>query len=192
MKLNKNLITTVVLAVCFIGISKNGFAATEDKGFKEKGMSFSGMMKPGNHDGSNKLIEALGLSEEQKLKIKEHKEQTRKKVKDITEQLKEKRELVKQEIGKADVNKETVYKIANEIKALQNQQVDLMVDGIFKMKETLTPEQYAKFVELAKQRNEQMKENWENRKGKENGQRRGPGMQEGMRQGMEHQGMMFE
>jgi len=101
---------------------------------------------------SEKMVEQLDLTEEQKGLIKQHQASHREKMKSLMETLKEKKTRLRQELEKTDINKKRLTTLVNEIKPLLGRQLDMRVEGILAMKEILTPEQFQKFQELIKQR----------------------------------------
>lgn len=99
-----------------------------------------------------KIQEQLGLSEEQKTKIKEHRKKHFAEAKDMHEQIHTKREELRKELQKADFDEGRVRAIHSDIKTLRMKEEDNRLEGILEMRKILTAEQHKKFMEMMKER----------------------------------------
>jgi Spy/CpxP family protein refolding chaperone len=93
----------------------------------------------------DKMIEKLGLSNEQVAQLKTHKQVkmgTRNKL--YSELSKQKQEL-KDELEKPASDNARIKQIADSIKQIQSEMVDERINGILEIKAILTPEQYTEF-----------------------------------------------
>jgi len=111
--------------------------------------AYFGCDTKGQRDSRHKdKIEAikkdLNLTADQEKALKESKEAFRVQAKDLRLKLKEKRQLLQAELSKPGVTRQQVEPIVAEIKALQSDTIEQKVNGILKIKEILTPEQFAK------------------------------------------------
>lgn len=110
-----------------------------------------------------RMAEELGLSDEQRAALKANREAHRDEVKDLRDKIKAKHKELAQALKAADVSRESVQGIVAELKDLQGQTIEARINGIFEVKEILTPEQFAQFQEKAEgfmeKRRERRKEN---------------------------------
>ncbi|MDD5060182.1 MAG: periplasmic heavy metal sensor [Candidatus Omnitrophica bacterium] len=113
--------------------------------------------KEGKDGFKEKIYKELNLSAEQQKKLEENRKGQREKMKEIFSAMKEKQAQLQQELKKTDVKEASVEPIVSEIKSLQGKLMDLKIKGIFAVKETLTPEQFAKFQEMTKKQLEKKK-----------------------------------
>jgi len=98
------------------------------------------------------IFDGLNLTPEQQEKIKAHKEENKAKTNSLRDQMKAKREDLKAEMKNSAMNISKVQSLTNDIKNLIGQMIDLKVDGVIFLKQTLTPEQFAKFQEVLKEK----------------------------------------
>jgi len=107
------------------------------------------------------MFQKLNLTAEQKTKIKQNRREQQGKIEDLMEALQEKQAALRDTLSSSNVSRENVAPIATEVKSLQAKLIDCRIDGIFAVKEILTPEQYAKFQEELKGKKEARKERCE-------------------------------
>jgi Spy/CpxP family protein refolding chaperone len=100
--------------------------------------------KPQVSDKAN-IFDGLNITAEQQEKIKIHKEENKVKINGLREQMKTKREGLKTEMKSPNMDTAKVQSLASDIKNLIGQLVDLNIDGVIFLKQTLTPEQFSKF-----------------------------------------------
>ncbi|MFA6379209.1 MAG: periplasmic heavy metal sensor [Candidatus Omnitrophota bacterium] len=96
-----------------------------------------------------KMDKELGITPEQSAQLKAHRTEHREKMKVIKESTKQKKDQLKAELEKPEVDQGVVKQIATELKNLQAQLIDMRIDGILFVKSILTPEQFEKFKEHA-------------------------------------------
>lgn len=146
-------------AVCLVGLSmraqaQGGFGGPSPSfDAMEQGRGGHGEMR-GHQEGNErrgpdfeKMAQELGLTEEQQTQLKEHRQQSMQQAKAIREQLKSKKEEIRQELQKEDVDIARVKAIHEQIKALIAQREDGRLEGILKLREVLTAEQFQKMHE---------------------------------------------
>lgn len=93
-----------------------------------------------------RIYASLGLSEEQKKLLEENRDRHREVVKALSVQMREKIDLIRQELQKEQFNTEEILKANNELKALQAQLLDERIESILAVRKILTPEQFRKFM----------------------------------------------
>ena len=111
------------------------------------------------------IFKELNLSPEQQQKLKDNRNAHKEKMKQIISALKEQHKKLTAEMAKAQVTRQSLEPIAQEIKSLQAQLVDLRIENMLALKAILTPEQYQKFNELVSKRREKIMS--QRRKGKD-------------------------
>ena len=93
----------------------------------------------------DKMIEKLGLSDEQVAQLKEHKQAKMESREKLYAQLKEHKQALKDELEKPASDNARIKQIADSIKQVQSEMVDERIKGILEIKAILTPEQYSEF-----------------------------------------------
>ena len=120
--------------------------------FSQASSAWAGAAKPDFEKRHDKMVKALNLTPEQEKQLNEYKEQAKTDFKAATTQLRAKKDQLRDQLNAAQVDEAAVRQTADEIKALQNKMVDHRIDSLLRMKKVLTPEQFAKFQELMKER----------------------------------------
>ena len=136
--LNKQM---MVLAAIALGLVFSGTANA--KVFEEE----EGQPNKGNRD---QVIKQLNLTPQQEAQIKQLQVLNRQKAKELFRRLKEKRRELADELDKARSNPIKIRALIASLKDTQGRLIEQRVDGVLKMKEILTPEQYQKFSETLK------------------------------------------
>lgn len=117
-------------------------------------LSFAqGQSKPWGKSGEGRkaeLFKELNLTAEQEAKLAEHRKQNRAEAEQRFTAIKEAREKLREELDKPTSDMAVVQASANTIKQSQAQMVDHRIKSILQLKEVLTPEQFQKFQEKAK------------------------------------------
>ena len=103
-----------------------------------------------------RIFKELNLTAEQTEKLAQNRKEQTQRLKALHDALKEKRAELKKILQDPQVVREKVTPIANDIKSLQSQLIDLRIEGIFKVKEILTPEQFSRFQELTAKHQQKM------------------------------------
>ena len=96
------------------------------------------------------VFKQLDLSPEQEEQLKAHRKDHRGQGKEFRENMKAKKEAIRNELQKEELNMENVYTIHNELKDLLIQKADHRLEGILEVRKILTAEQFRKFCELRK------------------------------------------
>ncbi len=110
------------------------------------------------YDGpKDRLIRELNLTTEQQSRLEENRKVQREEMKKLHEAVREKYAKLQEALKNPAVTREGVQPIANEMKSLQAQLIDSRINGIFAVKQILTPEQFARFQQMAQKRQENRK-----------------------------------
>jgi len=121
-------------------------------------------------DGRGQRMEKdLNLTPQQQQKLRDNRKAQRERMSQLLNQMKEKQQILRQELKKPSVTKASLAPILAEIKSLQAQLINSRVDGILAVKEILTPEQFAKFQEVTAHGQKGMRERfhqWRENRGK--------------------------
>jgi len=115
---------------------------------------------PGKNKKSEKFFKDLNLTAEQKSKLDAQREAKREARKAEGEQLRAKIKTLHEEIAKPGTTRADVQGLVNEISAAKGQMFAERIDGVFAMKEVLTPEQFAKMQELRGEKMKSKRGNW--------------------------------
>ncbi len=97
------------------------------------------------------VFKQLDLSPEQQEQLQTHRKSHRGQGKEFRENMKAKREAIRNELQKEEMNMENVYKTHNELKDLLIQKADHRLEGILAVRKILTAEQFRTFCELRKE-----------------------------------------
>jgi Spy/CpxP family protein refolding chaperone len=147
----------VLLAVCgLMGAAPLAYAMFEGgpEGGPEAG---PGGLRKG---GGPAFFKELNLTDEQKAKLRAHRESQMEKNKGIREQLRTKMQSLHEQIGQPVTDKAKISAQVAEINALKGQLFSQHIEGVLAMKEILTPEQFAKMQAKHKERFEQKQNAW--------------------------------
>lgn len=112
------------------------------------------------HRGPKAFMKDLNLTPEQQAKVKAQFEAKRESTKALREQMKAKMQALHEEISKSGTKRADVNGLISEINGLKGQMFSGMVDGVFAMKEILTPEQFAKMQAKHQERMTKQKGGW--------------------------------
>jgi Spy/CpxP family protein refolding chaperone len=135
----------LMVAVAGYLLSTSVVYAQEVKGAENKG-------NPVGIQQDDKLFDQLNLTPEQKQKLKANKQAQVQEMQAVRTSLREKHKSLQEALKNPSVTRASVLGIVNEIKELQAKQVDLRLDGIFSVKDILTPAQYVKFQQLMEEK----------------------------------------
>jgi len=108
----------------------------------------------------------LNLTPDQQEKLTQNRKVQHEKVVRLRKALKEKEEKLGKALKGPAVTRAALEPIANDIKSLQAQLIDNRIDSILAVKQVLTPEQAAKFEEMAQQYRQKNREQFRNRRPK--------------------------
>lgn len=126
------------------------------------------------HRGPDEFFKELNLTAEQKEKLKAQREAKKADFKALHEQMKTKMQALHEEISKPGTTRADVNGLVNEVNALKGQMFSQMTDGIFAMKEVLTPEQFAKMQAKHQERMNKKGKGWGKHPGGPEGDEPGP------------------
>jgi len=109
-----------------------------------------------NHQGKREEMKArmlevfkqLNLSPEQAEQLQAHRKNHRGQADEFREILRARKEAMKNELQKEELNMEKIYKIHNELKGLDAEKADQRLESILEVRKILTAEQFRKFNEL--------------------------------------------
>lgn len=113
----------------------------------------------------------LGLTDKQQQQMQALREETRGKMKELQEAVRENRNALHEELQKTDLDTGEINKITSNLKGLQGEKIDYMVDNVIQMKKILTPEQYEKLSQLKDARKERRQQKKQGDYGKKRGKR---------------------
>jgi len=174
MKQKSNTMMVIGLAVALCVAADPVFAQPQNSG------ASGGHWDQSGHDGKRgggmrldggkgpdfeEMVEKLGLTEEQQAQLKEHRQQKMQQARGIREQLKAKKEEIRQELQKEPFDVARIKAVHEQIKALVAQREDDRLEGILKMREVLTAEQFQKVHDRMEQGRERFKERFKERRG---------------------------
>jgi Spy/CpxP family protein refolding chaperone len=109
------------------------------------------------------IFKELNLTQEQQTKLAENRKAQRQEMITLRSTIKDKQTKLQQELKDPAVTKAAVTPLVNDIKSLQAQLIDNRINGIFAVKEILTPEQFAKFQQMAEKHRGEIRgrlQNW--------------------------------
>ena len=92
-------------------------------------------------------LDKLGLSSEQRDKLKTLREGFRKENESIRAELKTKRQVLRAELEKTSLNRGAITALANDLKALQGRLIDARLNQILAIRELVGPEKFAAMKE---------------------------------------------
>jgi len=90
----------------------------------------------------------LNLTAEQKEKISALRQSQREQMKALFQELRAKREQIKSELNNPKATRESIAPLAAELKEIQSKMIDLRIDNIFAIKETLSSDQIGKLQQF--------------------------------------------
>ena len=124
-------------------LTVSGYANEEGgKGFHKKEMKEKWGQK------REEIHKKLGLTPEQESKLKANREEHHSEMEKLHEQIKAKKEELKQALDQPTVDEAKVRALHNEMKELKSQMEDGRFNGILEVRKILTPEQFEKFKKL--------------------------------------------
>jgi Spy/CpxP family protein refolding chaperone len=171
--MKKRLIITVTITVFVLSLTGAYAQEETDKPEYQEGRQCQGPVCEVGHQGGGpsgqggpqergrgpnkekffkKIVEELNLTTEQQEALRQQRTGHREKRKALMETLRTKKEALRAELEKEEIDKERIDSIVSEIKPLLGQQIELRVEDTLAMKEILTAEQYQKFQEFIKKK----------------------------------------
>lgn len=169
--MNNKILRSGILALCSLFIAAGLSAEPSPSGDK-------GSWEERHEEKIKAMHEKLGLTPAQEKALKAHRESHREEGKKLWQEVRGKRESLRQELQKNPVDEPKVRALHDELKALDAKQADHRFAGVLAVRKILTPEQFKKFQDLM----EENRKSGEGRRGakphggKPQGERReGPG-----------------
>jgi Spy/CpxP family protein refolding chaperone len=151
----------IIVAIALISLISTNvgyvFAQEATQPMKNNGWNHGNKygMQHGNKLG---LKKQLNLTEEQSVKAKQFREQSREKIKPIFDQIKAERAKLREMIQQ-NASKDELAKQREKIAGLMNQAKEIHKQNLSNFENILTSEQKIKFAEIKKNRAEKFKEN---------------------------------
>jgi Spy/CpxP family protein refolding chaperone len=111
------------------------------------------------------IFKELNLTSEQQKKLAENRNAQREEMAKLHTAIKEKQTKLQEELKNPAVTRAIVEPLVNEIKSLGAQLIENRINGIFAVKEILTPEQFVKFEQMTEKGHKNKKgymQNWRN------------------------------
>ena len=99
---------------------------------------------------AEKVLSQLNLSPQQEAQIKELHKGNRQRAKELRQALREKRKALEEELDKPNSDLAKIKALTAELKDMEGRVTEDRVNGVLKMKEILTPEQYLAFSNAVK------------------------------------------
>jgi Spy/CpxP family protein refolding chaperone len=114
---------------------------------------YSGFEKWGDETGQweariSQVHKEIGVSEEQEARLMAHRQAHRAKVKEIYQMIKEKKELIREELQNTDYDINQIMKTHRELKLLKTQLEDSRLEGILAVRNILTADQFKKLMAI--------------------------------------------
>jgi len=143
----ENKLTKMMAVFVVAGLMASGpMVYAQNKGDNtESGKSYK-------HGEGKEFFKELNLTPEQKEKLKTQREAKKENNKAMREQLKVKMQALHEAIGKPGAKPTDVSGLVAEVNALKGQMFSQSIEGVFAMKEVLTPEQFSKMQGQYKER----------------------------------------
>ncbi len=151
----KNKLTKIMTVLTVAGLMAAGpVAYAEYEGDNPEGG------KGYKHGEGKEFMKDLNLTPEQKEKLKAQREAKKENNKAAREQLKAKMQALHEAISKPGTTRADVNGLVGEVNAIKGQMFSQKIDGLFAMKEILTPEQFAKMQAQHKEWMQKKHEGW--------------------------------
>jgi len=151
----KNQLTKIVAVLTVVGLMAAGPVA-----YAENGGNSTTDAKGYKHGEGKEFFKGLNLTPEQKEKLKAQREAKKETNKAAREQLKTKMQALHEALAKPGTTRADVNGLVGEVNALKGQMFSQKIDGVFAMKEVLTPEQFAKMQDQRKEWMQKKHEGW--------------------------------
>ncbi|MFH1800104.1 MAG: hypothetical protein ABH891_04560 [Candidatus Omnitrophota bacterium] len=157
----KNKLAKIVAVFTVVGLMSAGPVA-----YAVSGEDDSKSHKSSHRGEGKEFMKELNLTPEQREKLLEQRNDPAKQgsYKAIHEQLKTKTQALYAAIAKPGATRADVSELIDEVNVLTGQMFSQKIDGIFAMKEILTPEQFAKMQEKHQVRMNKDHEGWGKKK----------------------------
>jgi Spy/CpxP family protein refolding chaperone len=107
-----------------------------------------GKNRPGGEGKKEGLFKELKLTPEQEKKLEENRNARQQQMVTIRAAFKASHEKLQAKLNDPAVTRAAIEPLINEIEVLQAKSMKNRIDGIFEVKEILTPEQYVKFNQI--------------------------------------------
>ena len=104
----------------------------------------------------DRLHQEIGLSAEQEAVLKKYRQEHRDQIHDLHGEIRDARNQIKEELQKTQFDPERVKALHEKIKSLKVQLEDKRLEGIMEVRGVLSPEQFARFMEIK----EKYKDKW--------------------------------
>lgn len=113
-----------------------------------------GFERPGGGRGEmgERIRRELGLSEEQAKQLRELREAHRQEAMALHQEVQSKREALKAALESPQLDEGRVKSLQADLKAVHEKLADHRLEGILEVRKILTPEQFAKFQEMTRDR----------------------------------------
>ncbi len=95
----------------------------------------------------DRMIKDLNLSKTQETELRDHQKAHREQARALFEKMRESQEKLAVELEKVKTDRRAIKAISKEMKKTQADLVDHRINGVLKVKEILTPEQFKEFSE---------------------------------------------
>ena len=151
----KNKLTKIAAVLAVVGLMAAGpVAYAEQEGDNPEGG------KGYKHGEGKDFFKELNLTPEQREKLTAQREAKKETNKAAREQMKLKTQALYEMMAKPGTKRADVEGLVSEVNALKGQMFSQKIDGVFAMKEALTPEQFAKMQEQRKEWMQKKQAGW--------------------------------
>ena len=143
-KANKILVVIMLVGVFSLVSSGVAYAEYERNGDRSE-----------RREKRQAMYERLGVTDEQKKQLAEHRKSHRDSKGNYREQIKDKKQAFNEALRSGDTAE--ARRINSELKALKSQAQDQRLEGVIGVREILTDEQFSEFMAIKEQRKENRK-----------------------------------
>ncbi len=143
----------VIYSLGIIGVmllSSNAYSQPRGDSFNRPD-EMRGEMREKMRAKMQEVFKQLDLSPEQQEQLQAYRKNHREQGREFRKDMKAKKEAIRNELQKEELNMENVYTIHKELKDLLIQKADHRLEGILAVRKILTAEQFRKFCELRKE-----------------------------------------
>lgn len=119
-----------------------------------------GRRQRGRDELKGSIAKELNLTKEQEDRLVANRKMQREKMSQLMAAMKEKQVKLREQLKDPTVTRAAIKPLANEIKSLQAQLIESRINGIFAVREILTPEQVTKFYQMMEKGKEKRRGLW--------------------------------
>lgn len=148
-KKTKKTVAALIAVLIFSGVSVIAYAHPTSADHKEES-DWEGKWEQKRKAIREKVEQEIGMTQEQRNKVKTLRQENRSKMRKIRQELREKRQELKEEFQKDNLSEPAIYRLAVDVKELTGQLVDQRVENVIEARKVLTAEQFKKLDKIGK------------------------------------------